>query len=227
MSGDAVPTRCPHTSADCLARDAEHDPQPRGPRSTHGCYHHRSEVVIILAITGRSKVCLHEAAHAMVAVVMGLDVNYARVIDSHDGGTDIRQSASRYAAELTVVAIAGKVIEDMLGRGRELRWTSDWDAATQLAAEAIGGQRASQATREALKFASTLADNVLRRAKPAVCSLAKQIRKTGRVTGEDCEACVPLIPAGDLAILRADVEEYRRACASLAGLPEAAADARG
>lgn len=227
MSGDAVPTRCPHTSADCLARDAEHDPQPRGPRSTHGCYHHRSEVVIILAITGRSKVCLHEAAHAMVAVVMGLDVNYASVTDSHDGETDIRQSASRYAADLTVVAIAGTVIEDMLGRRRELRWTSDWDAATQWAAEAIGGQRDPRAASEALKFADRLADSVLRNAKPAVRSLAKQIRKTGRVTGEDCEACLPLIPAGDLAILRADVEEYRRACASLAGLPEAAAGSRG
>ena len=184
-------------------------------------------MIIILAITGRSKVCLHEAAHAVTAVVMGLDVNYARVIDSHDGETDIRQSASRYAVDLTVVAIAGKVIEDMLGRRRELRWTSDWDAATQWAATAIGGQRDPRAAREALRSASRLADSVLRHAKPAVRSLAKQIRKTGRVTGEDCEACVPLIPAGDLAILRADVEEYRKACASLAGLPEAAADARG
>ena len=131
-------------------------------------------MIIILAITGRSKACLHEAAHAMVAVVMGLDVDYARVIDSSYGETAIEQSDSRYAADLAVVAIAGKVIEDMLGRGRELRWTSDGGAAMQWAAEATGEQRASQATREALRSASRLADDVLRRAKPAVCSLAKQ-----------------------------------------------------
>lgn len=159
--------------------------------------------------------------------MMGLDVNYASVTDSNDGETAIKQSASRYAAELTVVAIAGKVIEDMMGRVRELRWTSDAGVAMQWADKAIGGQRDPQATREALRSASWLADNVLRRAKPAVLTLAKQLRKTGRVTGEDCEACVPLIPAGDLAALRADVEEYRRACASLAGLHEAAAVARG
>lgn len=182
-------------------------------------------MIIILSITGRSKACLHEAAHAMVAVVMGLDVNYARVIDSNEGETAIEQSDSRYAAELTVVAIAGKVIEDMMGRTRELRWTSDGGVAMQWAAKAIGEQRDPQVTRKALSSASLLADNVLRRAKPAVLTLAKQLSKTGRVTGEDCDACVPLIPAGDLAALRADVEEYRKACASLSALPEAAADA--
>lgn len=177
----------------------------------------------MLAITGRSKACLHEAAHAMVAVMMGLDVNYARVINSNEGETAIEQSDSRYAAELMVVAIAGKAIEDMMGRTRELRWTSDAGVAMQWAAKATGEQRDPQETREALRSASRLADNVLRRAKPAVITLAKQLRKTGRVTGEDCEACAPLIPAGDLAALRADVEEYRKACASLASLPVAAA----
>lgn len=181
----------------------------------------------MFTITERSKACQHEAAHAMVAVVMGLDVNYARVIGSNEGETAIEQSDSRYAADLMVVAIAGKVIEDMMGRTRELHWTFDGGVAMQWAAKALGDQRDLQVTREALRSAYLLADNVLRRAKPAVLTLAKQLRKTGRVTGKDCEACVPLIPAGDLAALRADVEEYRRACASLSGLHDSAADARG
>lgn len=173
-------------------------------------------MIIILAITGYSKACLHEAAHAIVAVAMGLDVNYACVADSSDGETDIDQTASRYAADLTVVAIVGKVIEDALGRGRELRWTSDWGAATRWAAEAVGKQQDAREARVVLRSAHSLAVNAVEYAKPAVRSLAKQLRKTGHATGEDCKACLTLIPSGDLAMLQREAASYRAACAELA-----------
>lgn len=173
-------------------------------------------MITILAITGYSKACLHEAAHAIVAVVMGLDVNYACVADSSDGETDIDQTGERYAADLTVVAIAGKVIEDALGRRRELRWTSDWGAATRWAAEAVGKQQDAREVSVVLRSAYSLAVSVLEHAKPAVRSLAKQLRKTGRAAGADCKACLTLAPAGDLAMLQREAASYRAACAELA-----------
>lgn len=181
----------------------------------------------ILAITGRSKACLHEAAHAVTAVIMGLDVEDVVVVDPSDGETNISTQVEGCEAELAAVAIAGKTIERSLGRERALLWTSDWAAATLWARELLGAECDPRAVESMLEQATDLARSVLSHARPTVVSLAKQLRKNGSVPGADCRSLLSLTPAVELAALQADVEQYRKACAALAGATDAAVEARG
>lgn len=128
-------------------------------------------MITILAITGRSKACLHEAAHAVTAVVMGLDVEDVVITDPVMGETNISQCEG-CEAELLAVAIAGKQIERVLGRERELLWTSDWAAATLWAHKLLGVEHDSRAVETVLEQASELTRSVLSHARPTVLSLA-------------------------------------------------------
>ena len=220
-----------YTSVDCLALrlHASTATQPAITRSAATLDRtiiHRSEVTIILAITGRSKACLHEAAHAVTAVVMGLDVEGVVVTDPSDGETDIRQGDG-HEAELVAVAIAGRTIERLLGRERALLWTSDWDAATLWASRLLGETQDRRAVDGVLEKASLLSRSVLSHAKPTVLSLARQLKKTGSAVGDDCRALLSMTPADELSALRADEAEYRKACAGLAVAPDPAGAARG
>lgn len=183
-------------------------------------------MITILAITGRSKACLHEAAHAVTAVVMGLDVEWVVVTDPSDGETNIRQGDG-HEAELVAVAIAGRTIESMLGRKRALLWTSDWAAATLWASRLLGARQDSRAVEAVLEQATKLTRSVLSRARPTVFSLARQLRKTGFASGADCRSLLSMTPSGELSVLRADVAEYGKACATLAEAPDPALAARG
>ena len=183
-------------------------------------------MITILAITGRSKALLHEAAHAVTAVVMGLDVEDVTVTDPSDGETNISQREG-CEAELVAVAIAGKTIECVLGRKRALLWTSDWAAATLWASRLLGSRQDARAVSEMLEQAAELTRSVLGHARPIVLGLARLLKRTGSATGDDCRALLSLTPASELAALRDDVERYRKACATLAVAPDPAGAARG
>lgn len=183
-------------------------------------------MITILAITGRSKACLHEAAHAVTAVVMGLDVEDVTVTGPSDGETNISQREG-CEAELTTVAIAGKTIECVLGRKRALLWTSDWAAATLWAHKLLDAESDSRAVEVMLEQATALTRSVLSHARPTVLGLARQLKKTGFASANDCRSLLSLTPASELAALRDDVERYRKACATLAAAPDPAGAARG
>ena len=157
---------------------------------------------------------------------MGLDVEDVTVTDPSDGETNIGQREG-CEAELAAVAIAGRTIESMLGRKRALLWTSDWAAATLWSSRLLGARQDSRAVEAVLEQATKLTRSVLSHAKPTVISLARQLRKTGFASGADCRSLLSLTPASELAALRDDVERYRKACAALAGSPDAAVDTRG
>lgn len=184
-------------------------------------------MITILAVTGRSKACLHEAAHAVTAVIMGLDVEDVVVVDPSDGETNLAPGGEGCEAELAAVAIAGRTIERSLGRERALLWTSDWVAATLWASKLLGSEHDPRAVESMLEQATELTRSVLSHARPTVVSLAKQLKKNGSVPGVDCRSLLSETPADELAALRDDVGQYRKACAALAGATDAAVEAHG
>lgn len=147
---------------------------------------------------------------------MGVTIRRVTVAAPNDGTTLLDTEVGPSAVDLLAVSMAGKQMEFLLGRGRLLYWSSDWAAAVQLAAKAVGSASDSREAREALLAAGQLTASILLHAKPAVRSLAKQLRGAGYATGADCKQCLQKTPEQEQEMIQQLATAYRRTLSSLA-----------
>mgnify|MGYP006920940281 CR=1 FL=1 len=172
----------------------------------------------MLAVTKKSKACLHEAAHAVTAVILGLRVDSVEVASAIDGTTDIRKTGETGDWELLVACLAGKQMEAILGRSRSLYWSSDWNAATQLASRLTGSGATERDTVRLLSTACELASSILSCAKPSVRAVATQLKNTGSATGDDCKRALSLLSASEDHAMRLKIDALRSKAGALLSL---------